>query len=285
MEKMSIGKLREIADGGGRITMMTAYDYPMAVLMAEAGIDLLLVGDSGGMCQLGYETTVPVTMEEMLMMCKAVVRGAGKGPFIVADMPFMSYHVSVEQAVENAGRLIKEGGADCVKLEGGVAMAERIAAIVAMGMPVMGHIGLTPQTATALGGFKVQGKSEQVARSILADAHAVEKAGCFAMVIEAVPALLAQEVTKRLRIPVVGIGAGADCNGQCMVTHDALGFFDRFTPKFARQFVNMRETAMEGIGAYRDEVRAGTFPEKKHSFTMGKDVLEAVLRDYDATKG
>jgi len=285
MEKISIGKLQEIADGGGRITMMTAYDYPMAVLMAEAGIDLLLVGDSGGMCQLGYETTVPVTMEEMLMMCKAVVRGAGGGPFIVADMPFMSYHVSVEQAVENAGRLIKEGGADCVKLEGGVEMAERIAAIVAMGMPVMGHIGLTPQTATALGGFKVQGKSEQVARDILADAHAVERAGCFAMVIEAVPALLARTVTERLAIPVVGIGAGADCNGQCMVTHDALGFFDRFTPKFAKQFVNLRETALEGISAYRDEVRAGTFPEKKHSFTMSKDVLETVLRDFDDDEG
>jgi len=230
-QKVRTVTLQEMKREGRKITMLTAYDYPMALLVDRAGIDVILVGDSGGMTVLGYETTIPVTMEEMLMMTKAVTR-ATRRAMVVADMPFMSYEAEPAEAVRNAGRFVKEGLAHAVKVERGLPSLAGIRAIVEAGIPVMGHVGLTPQTAVLRDGFKVQGRALDAARHILNDALALEKADVFAIVLEAIPSALARVITERLTIPTIGIGAGPDCDGQVLVTHDLLGFFDRFVPRF-----------------------------------------------------
>ncbi|MGZ3568274.1 MAG: 3-methyl-2-oxobutanoate hydroxymethyltransferase, partial [Thermodesulfobacteriota bacterium] len=225
---------------GKKISMLTAYDYPMALLEDRAGIEVILVGDSVGMTVLGYENTLPVTMDEMIHHTKAVKKGA-KYALIVGDMPFMSYNTSEKDAIFNAGRFMKEAGADAVKLEGGAAVKDIVKVIVKAGIPVMGHIGLTPQTISMLGGFKVQGKDAEAAQKIIDDALSLEDAGTFSVVLEAIPAPIAKRITERLAIPTIGIGAGIDCDGQVLVVHDMLGLFDRFTPKFAKRYVNLSE--------------------------------------------
>jgi len=252
--------------------MLTAYDYPMALLEDRAGIDIILVGDSLAMTVLGHENTLPVTMDEMIHHTKAVVRGA-KHCLIVGDMPFMSYNTSEREAILNAGRLMKEAGADAVKLEGGVSVKDTVRAIVKGGIPVMAHIGLTPQTISMLGGFKVQGKDAQAAQKIIDDALSLEEAGAFSVVMEAVPAPIAKMVTERLTIPTIGIGAGVYCDGQVLVVHDMLGLFDRFTPKFAKRYVNLSEQILKAFGAYMEEVVNGTFPTDQHSFHIDEKEL------------
>lgn len=258
---------------GEKLSMLTAYDYLTAKLEDESGINGILVGDSLGNVVLGYEDTVSVTMEDMIHHGAAVARGA-KNALVVVDMPFMSYEVTVEEAVRNAGRLMKEGRAGAVKLEGGVRVAEQIRAIVKAGIPVMGHIGLTPQSINVFGGFKVQGKSEEAARALLADAKAVEEAGAFAVVIEAVPAALAQMITDAVSIPTIGIGAGAGCDGQILVYQDMLGMFSDFTPKFVKRYANVGEVMREAFANYAAEVASGAFPTEEHTYKIKDDVLE-----------
>lgn len=258
---------------GEKLSMLTAYDYSTAKLEDESGINGILVGDSLGNVVLGYEDTVSVTMEDMIHHGAAVARGA-KSALVVVDMPFMSYEVTVEEAVRNAGRLMKEGRAGAVKLEGGVRVAEQIRAIVKAGIPVMGHIGLTPQSINVFGGFKVQGKSEEAARALLADAKAVEEAGAFAVVIEAVPAALAQMITDAVSIPTIGIGAGAGCDGQILVYQDMLGMFSDFTPKFVKRYANVGEVMREAFANYAAEVASGAFPTEEHAYKIKDDVLE-----------
>lgn len=258
---------------GEKLSMLTAYDYSTAKLEDESGINGILVGDSLGNVVLGYEDTVSVTMEDMIHHGAAVARGA-KNALVVVDMPFMSYEVTVEEAVRNAGRLMKEGRAGAVKLEGGVRVAEQIRAIVKAGIPVMGHIGLTPQSINVFGGFKVQGKSEEAARALLADAKAVEEAGAFAVVIEAVPAALAQMITDAVSIPTIGIGAGAGCDGQILVYQDMLGMFSDFTPKFVKRYANVGEVMREAFANYTAEVASGAFPTEEHTYKIKDDVLE-----------
>lgn len=258
---------------GEKLSMLTAYDYSTAKLEDESGINGILVGDSLGNVVLGYEDTVSVTMEDMIHHGAAVARGA-KNALVVVDMPFMSYEATVEEAVRNAGRLMKEGRAGAVKLEGGVRVAEQIRAIVKAGIPVMGHIGLTPQSINVFGGFKVQGKSEEAARALLADAKAVEEAGAFAVVIEAVPAALAQMITDAVSIPTIGIGAGAGCDGQILVYQDMLGMFSDFTPKFVKRYANVGEVMREAFANYAAEVASGAFPTVEHTYKIKDDVLE-----------
>lgn len=258
---------------GEKLSMLTAYDYSTAKLEDESGINGILVGDSLGNVVLGYEDTVSVTMEDMIHHGAAVARGA-KNALVVVDMPFMSYEVTVEEAVRNAGRLMKEGRAGAVKLEGGVRVAEQIRAIVKAGIPVMGHIGLTPQSINVFGGFKVQGRSEEAARALLADAKAVEEAGAFAVVIEAVPAALAQMITDAVSIPTIGIGAGAGCDGQILVYQDMLGMFSDFTPKFVKRYANVGEVMREAFANYAAEVASGAFPTEEHTYKIKDDVLE-----------
>ena len=258
---------------GEKLSMLTAYDYSTAKLEDESGINGILVGDSLGNVVLGYEDSVSVTMEDMIHHGAAVARGA-KNALVVVDMPFMSYEVTVEEAVRNAGRLMKEGRAGAVKLEGGVRVAEQIRAIVKAGIPVMGHIGLTPQSINVFGGFKVQGKSEEAARALLADAKAVEEAGAFAVVIEAVPAALAQMITDAVSIPTIGIGAGAGCDGQILVYQDMLGMFSDFTPKFVKRYANVGEVMREAFANYAAEVASGAFPTEEHTYKIKDDVLE-----------
>ena len=258
---------------GEKLSMLTAYDYSTAKLEDESGINGILVGDSLGNVVLGYEDTVSVTMEDMIHHGAAVARGA-KNALVVVDMPFMSYEVTVEEAVRNAGRLMKEGRAGAVKLEGGVRVAEQIRAIVKAGIPVMGHIGLTPQSINVFGGFKVQGKSEEAARALLADAKAVEEAGAFAVVIEAVPAALAQMITGSVSIPTIGIGAGAGCDGQILVYQDMLGMFSDFTPKFVKRYANVGEVMREAFANDAAEVASGAFPTEEHTYKIKDDVLE-----------
>ena len=258
---------------GEKLSMLTAYDYSTAKLEDESGINGILVGDSLGNVVLGYEDTVSVTMEDMIHHGAAVARGA-KNALVVVDMPFMSYEVTVEEAVRNAGRLMKEGRAGAVKLEGGVRVAEQIRAIVKSGIPVMGHIGLTPQSINVFGCFKVQGKSEEAARALLADAKAVEEAGAFAVVIEAVPAALAQMITDAVSIPTIGIGAGAGCDGQILVYQDMLGMFSDFTPKFVKRYANVGEVMREAFANYAAEVASGAFPTVEHTYKIKDDVLE-----------
>lgn len=279
-KKVTIPDLQAKKEQGQRITMVTAYDYPNGVLVDKAGIDIILVGDSLAMVVLGYENTVPVTMDEMIMHCQAVARGA-KHPLLVGDMPFMSYEVSIHQAVENAGRLLKEGKMDVVKLEGGRDRAEVTQAIVKAGIPVMGHIGLTPQTISKLGGFKTQGKSAESAVKLVQDALALEEAGCFSLVLEAIPDRLATLITKKLKIPTIGIGAGAGTDGQVLVLHDMLGLFDRFTPKFVKKYANLSEVGVKALQQYAEEVEKGVFPGPEHVFTIKDDVYQALVEEVE----
>jgi 3-methyl-2-oxobutanoate hydroxymethyltransferase len=269
-KKMTIADLRQKKETGRKITMVTAYDYPTAQIADQAEIDTILVGDSLGMVVLGYDTTVPVTVDEMIHHCKAVSRGA-KGSFIVGDMPFLSYQVSSEKAIENAGRFIKEAGCDSVKLEGGQEVAPVVRRIVDAGIPVCAHIGLTPQTATKLSGFRVQGKDAESARELIADALALEEAGAFMIVMECIPDLLAARITRSITIPTIGIGAGKECDGQVLVYHDLVGLFERFTPKFVKQYVKLAPQIREALESYRKEVEGGLFPGPEHSFAMSAD--------------
>ncbi len=257
---------------GARLVMLTAYDFPTARLAAEAGVELILVGDSLGMVVLGYDNTVPVTVEDMLHHTRAARRGA-PGSFIVADLPFLSY-ATAEQALANAARFMKEAGADSVKVEGGLEVVPVVEALVNAGVPVLGHIGLTPQTASALGGFKLQGKDEASARRILDEAHALDRAGCWGIVLELVPAPLATLVTERISIPTIGIGAGAGCDGQVLVFHDLVGLFSGFTPKFVKRYGEAGALIKDSIARYCAEVKSGAFPDEAHSFGMNGEVLK-----------
>ena len=277
-KKLTIPDIRN-RKNGVPISVLTAYDYPWARMVDAAGIDIALVGDSLGMVVLGHPDTVSVTMDEMIHHTKAVVRGIERA-LVVTDMPFGSYNSSIPAAINNATRILKEGRADAVKLEGGVAMAETAAAIVRAGIPVQGHIGLTPQTATSLGGFKVQGKSAQAARQLIDDALALEAAGCFSIVLEAIPAPLAEHITGRLAIPTIGIGAGPDCDGQVLVIHDLVGLYDRFTPKFVKQYARINEPVGEALRQYREEVQNRAFPTAAHSFTMKAEEMDRLLKLY-----
>lgn len=258
---------------GRPISMLTAYDYPMAQLVDEAGIDSVLVGDSLGNVVLGYESTIPVTMEDMIHHVKAVTRGV-KRAMVVADMPFLSYNISREEAVRNAGRLMQECGAQAVKLEGGREVAGVIKAITDAGIPVVGHLGLTPQSVHQMGGYKVQGKDEEAAQKLLIDARAVEEAGAFALVLECVPTPLAALLTRELGIATIGIGAGSHCDGQVLVTHDLIGLLGGFSPKFAKRYINIREDIKGALQSYKQEVEEGKFPSDEHQFGMDEDVLK-----------
>jgi len=264
---------------GTPIAELTAYDYPWAKAVDAAGIDVVLVGDSLGMVVLGHPDTVSVTMDEMIHHTKAVVRGVERA-LVITDMPFGSYNSSIPAAINNATRILKEGRADAVKIEGGVSMAATVAAIVRAGIPVQGHIGLTPQTATSLGGFKVQGKSAQAAKQLLDDAKALEEAGCFSIVLEAIPAPLAERITQAISIPTIGIGAGPGCDGQVLVIHDLVGLYDRFTPKFVKQFAAINEPIAAALAQYKAEVESRAFPTEAHSFTMKSEELDKLLRLY-----
>jgi len=275
-KKVTVRTLRAKKRRGEPITMMTAYDYPSAVAVDRAGIDVILVGDSLGMVVLGYETTLPVTMEDMLHHARAVARGA-RYPLLVGDMPFMSYQVSVEEAVRNAGRFLQEAGMDAVKLEGGRERAETIRAIVGAGIPVMGHIGLTPQSVHQLGGFRAQGKTAQAAKKLLEDALILQDAGCFSLVLESVPAQLAQLITEKLEIPTIGIGAGPHCDGQVLVFHDLLGLFDRFTPRFVKQYAQLHAVIHDALVAYKEDVEQRRFPGPEHSVAMKPDEWERLM--------
>lgn len=272
-KKVTIHDLQAKKERGEPFTMVTAYDYPTAVIVDKAGIDAILVGDSLAMVVLGLPNTVSVTMEEMLHHCRAVSRGA-QYALLVGDMPFMSYQTGPADAVRNAGRFLKEAGMDVVKLEGGKKMAPIARAIVDAGIPVMGHIGLTPQTISALGGFKVQGKDAAAAQQVIDDALALEDAGCFAIVLEAIPDRVAKIITERLSIPTIGIGAGPHCDGQVLVTHDMVGLFDRFVPKFVKRYVNVHDQMVEALRQFKAEVENRTFPGPEHCFTIKDEVLE-----------
>ena len=273
--KVTIADLMAKKESGKRISMMTAYDCPGANMVDQAGIDTILVGDSLGMVVLGYTSTVPVTMEEMIHHTKAVMRGT-TWAFVIGDMPFMSYQTSIEDAVRNAGRLIKEGGCDAVKLEGGSEVAPVVKAIVTAGIPVCAHIGLTPQTATQLGGFRVQGKDAESARSMIKSAKDLEAAGAFMVVMECIPDVLAARITKELGIPTIGIGAGRDCDGQVLVYHDTVGLFERFTPKFVKQYIKLGPMIIDALKEYKREVEEGVFPGDEHTFKMSKEEAEKV---------
>lgn len=277
-QKVTAPGLRD-RKGGEAIVMVTAYDYTMARLLDQGGADALLVGDSLGMVVQGRRTTIPVTLEEVCYHTRAVARGA-EYAHVVGDMPFMSFQLSPEQALENAGRLVKEGMAESVKLEGGVEMAEHVERIVGAGIPVMGHVGLTPQSVHALGGFKVQGRAREVAKRILAGAEALEQAGAYAIVLEAVPPDLAALVTRRVSVPTIGIGAGAACDGQVLVCYDMLGMNLGHTPRFAKRYADVGDEIIAAIEQYAAEVRQGTFPAKEHSFKpAGHDGLGEEDRD------
>ncbi|MDR1607941.1 MAG: 3-methyl-2-oxobutanoate hydroxymethyltransferase [Deltaproteobacteria bacterium] len=263
--KKTVSTFAAAKASGEKLTMLTAYDYSFARLVDSAGVDSILVGDSLGNVILGYADTISVTMEDIIHHTKAVARGTQEA-LVVADMPFMSYQVSVSQAVENAGRLLKEGRAQAVKLEGGVVVAEQIKAIVEASIPVVGHIGLTPQSVNAMGGFKIQGKDEAAAQRLFEDGQAVERAGAFAVVVECVPPLIMKQLTESLSIPTIGIGAGPHCDGQVLVYHDMLGLFAGFTPKFVRRYAEAGELIKKAFGQFVTEVKAGSFPGPEHCF-------------------
>lgn len=271
--KNTVVTFQEAKEKGEKLSMLTAYDYSTAKLVDNAGINSILVGDSLGMTMLGYENTLSVTMEDMIHHTAAVTRGA-KNALVVADMPFMSYQTSVYDAVVNAGRLIKEGGAQAVKLEGGIEFCEHIRAIVNASIPVMAHLGLTPQSINAFGGFKVQGKGEAAAQKLLDEARAVEKAGAFSVVLECVPEKLAAHISKELSIPTIGIGAGAGCDGQVLVYQDMLALFSDFKPKFVKYFANIGEEMTEAFRSYDKEVKEGTFPAQEHTFKIDDTVID-----------
>ena len=264
---------REAKQKGEKLTMLTAYDYSTAKLIDEAGVNAILVGDSLGMVMLGYEDTLSVTMEDMIHHSAAVARGI-KNTLLITDMPFMSYQTSVYDAVVNAGRLVKEGRAQAVKLEGGMEVCDHIRAIVKASIPVCAHLGLTPQSVNAFGGFKVQGKGEEAAQRLLDEARAVEEAGAFAVVLECVPQALAEKITKSIHIPTIGIGAGAGCDGQVLVYQDMLGMFQDYVPKFVKHFANAGEMMVQAFRDYDQEVKAGTYPTEAHGFKIEEEIIE-----------
>jgi 3-methyl-2-oxobutanoate hydroxymethyltransferase len=272
--KLPLTELVELKRRGQKLAMVTAYDFPSGRIADEAGVELVLVGDSAGMVVLGNDSTVPVTMEELLMLTRAVTRGA-KRPLVIADMPFGSFQVSDEVAVDNAIRFVKEAGADAVKLEGAGPTLSRVQAIVGAGVPVMGHVGLTPQSATMLGGFKAQGRTAEKAERLYDDALALEAAGCFAIVLEAVPAAVAARVTEALNVPTIGIGAGAACDGQVLVWHDLLGLYAGKAPRFVKRYADLATEARRALESYVDDVREGRFPEEQHTYAIPDGELDA----------
>lgn len=265
MAKITIQDFLKKKSEGRKITMLTAYDYPFAQIVDEAGIDAILVGDSLGMVVQGLENTLPVTMDEMIYHTRIVGR-AVKNALVIGDMPFMSYQTSIADAVRNAGRFLKEAGASAIKLEGGAEVAEQIRAMTRSEIPVMAHIGLTPQAIHRMGGYKVQGKTEEAAKRLLEEAHIVEDAGAFALLLEAIPLKLAKKITEELSIPTIGIGAGPHCDGQVLVLHDVIGMFERFVPKFVKRYANLKDEALKAIRTYREEVEKGEFPSEEQSF-------------------
>jgi len=271
--RVTITEIKEMRQRKEKIPMLTAYDYVTAKIVDEAGVPLILVGDSLGMVMLGYESTIPVTMEEMMHHTKAVVRGAKKA-LIVGDMPFMTYHISVSDALYNASRFIQEGGAQAVKLEGGEVVAEKIRRLVDCGIPVVGHIGLTPQSVHQLGGFKVRGKAVDEAKKFLNDAVVLEEAGVFAIVLECTPAPLSRLITERLAIPTIGIGAGPDCDGQVQVISDILGLYTDFVPRHAKQYARLAEEIKNAVSSYISEVKSQSFPTATQSYSMDEDVIK-----------
>jgi 3-methyl-2-oxobutanoate hydroxymethyltransferase len=277
---MTLSRLAEKKALGEPIAMVTAYDYPSAQVAEEAGVDVVLVGDSGAMTVLGYPSTVPVTLDELLMLAAATRRGL-ETPFLVGDMPFGSYEVSNEQAITNAQRFVKEAGCDAVKLERGGTSVERAAAIVNSGIPVMGHVGLTPQTATALGGYRSQGRTAERGLAVMQDALALQAAGCFAIVFEAIPSALAELIMPRMEIPVIGIGAGPATDGQVLVFHDLLGLFDGHTPRFVKQYADVRGQMVGGLSEFVADVRARRYPEAEHGYTMAPDEVERLHAQLD----
>ena len=276
-KKVTTLTLRQSKQNNQPITMLTAYDYATAVAVDLAGIDTILVGDSLGMVVLGYQNTLPVTMADMIHHCKAVARGA-RFAMLIGDMPFMSYQASVDEAVRNAGRFLQEGGMDAIKLEGGRERLAAVGAIVSAGIPVMGHLGLTPQSVHQLGGFKAQGKTAQTAKDLLDDALALQQAGCFALVLETIPARLARLVSERLEIPTIGIGAGVGCDGQVLVTHDLCGMFDRFTPRFVKKYADLHGEMGRAFEAYKSEVQSLAFPSDEHSIDMPDEQWQELLK-------
>ena len=277
-KKITTLAIRQKKERGEPIAVLTGYDYPTALALDQAGIDAILVGDSLGMVVLGYENTLPVTMDEMLHHCRAVARGA-RAALLIGDMPFLSYQVSTEEAIRNAGRFLQQGGMEAVKLEGGRERLDAIRAILGAGIPVMGHLGLTPQSVNLLGGFRPQGRTAVTAERLLEDALLLEEAGCFSLVLESVPARLAEIVSKRLAIPTIGIGAGAGCDGQVLVTHDLLGLFDRFTPKFVRKYADLHTEMQRAFTAYIADVQGRTFPAQEHTVEMPDEEWEALVHN------
>ncbi|BDG60513.1 3-methyl-2-oxobutanoate hydroxymethyltransferase [Caldinitratiruptor microaerophilus] len=271
--RVTVTRLREMKRKGQKIVMLTAYDYPTARLLDEAGVDVLLVGDSLGMVVLGYESTLPVTLADVLHHTRPVARAAERA-LVVADLPFMTFQISPEEALRSAGRLMQEGGAHAVKLEGGREVAPTVARLVQAGVPVMGHLGFTPQSVHALGGYRVQGRTEDAARRLLDDAAALVEAGVFAIVLEMVPRQVARLVTERVPVPTIGIGAGPECDGQVLVLHDLLGLYTRQSPRFARRYADLASVIRTAVGEYADDVRGGAFPGPEHSFDMDDAVLE-----------
>jgi len=278
MSKVTIAELAQRKAQGGKLTMLTAYDYPVAKLVDESGVDVILVGDSLGMVVLGYETTMPVTMDEMIHHAKAARRGVSRA-LLVGDMPFGSIRSSTAEAAANAGRFVREAGCDAVKIEWTEGIDAVVAAIVADGIPVMGHVGLTPQTAASEGGFGLRGKDAESASRIIAQAASLEAVGCFAMVLECMPDAVAQEITRRLRVPTIGIGSGPYCDGQVVVTYDLIGLFERFKPKFARRYANVAQTIRQATAAYVQDVRAGRFPGKDETASMPPQELAKLKRE------
>lgn len=279
-KRVSILDLQKKKEIGEPISMLTAYDFPSAQLVDAAEIDMILVGDSLGMVVLGYDSTVPVTMDEMLHHCRAVARGANRA-FLVGDMPFMSYQAEITEAVRNAGRFLKEGNMDAVKLEGGREVTATITAIVDAGIPVQGHSGLTPQSIAKLGGYRVQGKTASAAAKLLDNALALQDAGCFSIVLEAVPEVVASRISARLDIPTIGIGAGAGCDGQVLVFHDVLGLYDMKLPRFVKQYATLRQTIIDAFNSYNSDVKSRQFPEEKHTYTMQPGEEALLLDDED----
>ena len=278
-KKRTIQDIKMMKQKGEKISMLTAYDASFANLLDSSGIDMILVGDSLGMVLLGYESTIPVTMEEMLHHCRAARKGVQRA-ILIGDMPFMSYQVSESEAISNAGRFLKEAGCDAIKLEGGTEVCDTVKAIVRAGVPVMGHIGLTPQTASQLGGYKVQGKDAESARRLLESARALDLAGAFSLVLECIPAQLAQVISAAVSIPTIGIGAGQFCDGQVLVTHDMVGMFEKFVPSFVKKYVNLAPQIKEAVAAYNLEVKSGDFPNEEQSFSMELDV-DSLLGEKD----
>lgn len=276
-QKITIPKLYEMKARKEPVSWLTCYDYPTALLMDRAGIEMILVGDSLGMTMLGYPTTLPVTMDVMITFTAAVTR-AVKYAFVIGDMPYMSYQVSKEEAIRNAGRFMAECGTDAVKLEGGARMAPVIRAITDAGIPVMGHIGLTPQSASQLGGYKAQGRDAETAKRLIADAEALEEAGAFAILLECVPAPVATIIHERVQIPVYGLGSGKDVDGQLMIVHDMIGMFERFTPKFVKQYVNLSPILLEAFAKYREDVKSEKFPQPEHFYSMAEGELGKLMK-------